>query len=101
VREFLGDPMTANDDGSSVKVGGRKLQVNGSDVLKDRGNDKANRNHREGTASLSPLKIMLTSDNTASSWSINGDMDNRTNRPILLEASIIEVSGAVLTELFL
>jgi hypothetical protein len=75
--------------------------VNGSDVLEDGGNDKTNRYHRKGTAGWSPLEIVLTSDDTASSWSVEWDVDDRADRPILLEASIIEVSRSVLTKLFL
>jgi hypothetical protein len=101
MRKFLGHPMTADDNRSPVKSRRGKLQMNGSDVFKDGGDDKANWYHWKGTASWSPLKIMLTSDNTTSSWSIKGDVDDGADRPILLETSIIEVSCLVLTKLFL
>jgi hypothetical protein len=34
--------MATDNDGSSIESSGRKLQVNGSDMFKDGGNDKAN-----------------------------------------------------------
>jgi hypothetical protein len=42
VRKFLGDPMGTDDDGGSVESSGRELQMNGSNVLEDWHDDKAN-----------------------------------------------------------
>jgi hypothetical protein len=75
--------------------------MNGSNVFEDGGNDKANRYHWKGTTGWSPLEVMLTSNNTTSSWFVEWDVDDGTNSPILLETSIIEVSCPVLTKLFL
>jgi hypothetical protein len=75
--------------------------MDASDILEDGGDDKANRYHWKCTPGWSPLKIMLTSNGTTSSWSIKRDVDDGANHPILLKTSIIEVSGSVLTKLFL
>jgi hypothetical protein len=101
MREFFGNPMATDNDRSSVKSRRGKLQMNGSNVFKDGGDNKANQYHWKGTAGWSPLEIVLTSNDTTSSWPIEWDVDNGTNGPILLETSIIEVSCPVLMELFL
>jgi hypothetical protein len=45
-------------------------------VLEDGSDDKANRYYWKGASSRAPLEVMLTSDNTTSSWSIEWDVDN-------------------------
>jgi hypothetical protein len=70
-------------------------------MFKDGGDDKTNRYHWKGTPGWSPLEIMLTGNDTASSWSVEWDVDDRADRSILFEASIIEISRSVLTKLFL
>jgi hypothetical protein len=42
VRKFFGNPMTTDDNRSSIESSGGKPQMNGSNVLKDVGNDKTN-----------------------------------------------------------
>jgi hypothetical protein len=76
VGKFFRNPMRTDEDRSSIKSGGWKLQMNGRDVFEDGGDNKANRYHWESAAGWSPLEIVLTSDNTASSWSVEGNMDN-------------------------
>jgi hypothetical protein len=71
------------------------------DVLEDWGDNETDGYHWESTSSWSPLKVMLTGDYTTSSWLVKWNVDNWTNSPILLKASIVEVSGAVLVKLFL
>jgi hypothetical protein len=100
VGKFLGNPMGTNKNRCSVESGGGEFQMNGSDVFENGGDNKANRYHWKSAAGWSPLEIMLTSNNTASSWSVKWDVDNRGDRPILLETSIVEVSRSILTELF-
>jgi hypothetical protein len=101
VRKFFGNPMGTDEDGYSIKSRRGEFQMNGGDVFKDGGDDKANWYHWESTACWSPLKIMLTGNDTASSWSVEWDVDDRADRSILFEASIIEISRSVLTKLFL
>jgi hypothetical protein len=100
VGKFLGNPMGTDKNRCSIKSGGGKLQMNGNDVFENGGDNKANRYHWKSAAGWSPLEIMLTGNDAASSWSVEWDVDNRTDRPILLETSIIEVSCPVLTKLF-
>jgi hypothetical protein len=100
VGKFLGNPMGTNKDGCSVESGRGKLQMNGNDVFENGSDNKANKYHWKSTAGWSPLEVMLTSNNAASSWSVEWDVDDRADRPILLETSIIEVSCSVLTKLF-
>jgi hypothetical protein len=68
--------MRADNDGSAVKSSRREFQMNGSDVLEDGGDDKANRYHWKSASGWPPLEIMLTGDDTASSLSIKRDVDN-------------------------
>jgi hypothetical protein len=100
VGKFFGNPMETDKDGCSVESRGGKLQMNGNDVFENGSNNKANRYHWKSAAGWSPLEIMLTSNDAASSWSVEWNVDNRADRPILLETSINEISCSVLTELF-
>jgi hypothetical protein len=68
--------MRADNNGDAIKSSRRELEMNGSDVLEDRGDDKANRYHWKCTPCWSPLKIMLTGNDAASSWSIKWNADN-------------------------
>jgi hypothetical protein len=76
VRKLLWDPMRANNDGGSVKTSGRELQVNGSNVFEDGGDDKTNRYHWKSASGWPSLKIMLTGNDATSSWLIKRDVDN-------------------------
>jgi hypothetical protein len=100
VGKFLRNPMGTDKDGCSVKSGGGKLQMNRNDMFENGSDDKANGYHWKSASGWSPLKIMLTGDDAASSWSVEWNMDNRADCPILLETSIIEVSCSVLMKLF-
>jgi hypothetical protein len=50
--------------------------MNGSNMFKDGSHDETDRYNGKSTPNWSPLKIMLTGNNTTASWLIEGNVDD-------------------------